>query len=453
MAGVKENQHADHVEHPEYEAPLAGALALASLFSHCVEAFGLILPAKQWDKQEQLLLAQLGIQQARLLIWGDAVGISSPPTTVTNRAVPKHPSGAYPDLNEPTFFGPRDARLEEPYVRTEVERALSAIVDRSSAHSREEMMAKYGLKPPKRFATEHQPALDTNRLEAFREKYELLLEVAEDLAHLNARRSNSIVQTAWTIADTARFSTFIKLTQEKVDYLITLLDVKERVDRGIRMDIRALGWHLSADRTRVAQDVSKLRLMQEVCKAEYPEYVAATEQALDNIKRENRENTPIVAAPPPKPSQTSPPKPSHTQSHAHASGEKDKPKRPGIFRLFKSFSGKSHDPTATGRSQSVSAASDASDPPRSQSDSGPVGMPVPDDMGSLEPVRSKSVGAILDPPASIHDEILRNRLEQLNTNTTIKEPLANTEDISSTISRHDQYHGIARVATKDQRQW
>ncbi|KAK5127407.1 hypothetical protein LTR85_006746 [Meristemomyces frigidus] len=451
MAAGKDHHNAEHVEHPEYEAPLAGALALASLFSNCVEAFGLILPSKQWDKQEQLLLSRLGIQQARLLIWGDIVGISSPPTTVTDRAVPKHPSGAYPDLKEPTFFGPRDARLEEPYVRTEVERALSAIVDRSSASSREEMMEKYGLKPPKRFSTEHQPALDTNRLEAFRERYELLQEVAEDLAHLNARRSNSIVQTAWTIADTARFSTFIKLTQEKVDYLITLMDVKERIDRGIRMDIKALGWHLSADRMRVAQDVSKLRLIQEVCKAEYPEYVAAAQQALDNISREARENAPIVAAAPPKPPQPSVPKSTHAQSHTPTNGDHDKHKRPGIFRLFKSFGGnKSHDHKATGRSQSVSANLAVPEPPRSQSESGPV--KAPDDMESLEPIRSKSVGAIIEPPTSIEEEIMKNRLEQLNTNATVKEPLEHAEYISNMISRHDQYHGIARVATKDLRQ-
>jgi hypothetical protein len=244
---------------------------------------------------------RLGLQQARLLIWGDIVGISSPPKTVTDRAVPKHPSGAYPDVNEPTFFGARDDRLDEPSTRTAVERALSAIVDRSSHATREEMMEKYGLKPPKRFATDYQPALDTNRLDAFREKYELLREVAEDFAHLNTRRSNSIVQTSWVIADNARFGRFIKVVQDQVDYLINLMDAKERVDRALRMDIRALGWHLAADRSRIALDTSKLRLIQEACKDEYPEYVVATRQALEQISRDSRESAgiynPYAAAP------------------------------------------------------------------------------------------------------------------------------------------------------------
>ncbi|KAK5134263.1 hypothetical protein LTR08_006807 [Meristemomyces frigidus] len=448
MAALKGN--AEHVEHPEFEAPLAGALALASLYSNCVEAFGLILPSHRWDKEEQLLLSRLGIQQARLLIWGDIVGISSPPKTVTDRAIPKHPSGAYPDLTEPTFFGARDARLDEPGVRTLVEGALSAIVDRGSALSREEMMEKYGLRPPKRFSSEHQPTLDVARLEGFRERYELLQEVAEDFAHLNARRSNSIVQTAWTIADSARFATFIKLTQDKVDFLVNLMGVKDHVDRGVRMDIKGLGWHLSIDRMRIAQDVSKLRLVQEACKNEYPEYVPATQQALDNIVRENRENAPDIVAPPP----VSVPKVPQAANPAPTNGHQVKTKRPGFFSLFKSF-GKPHD--SKGRNQPFATASTTMvKPPRSKSESGPTRdgshLDHLDDMESLEPIRSKSVGDILHPPAPLHEDILRNRLEQTNTNTTITEPLEHMDDVTNMVSRHDQYHGIGRVATRDQRQ-
>src|ERR1700761_6590490 len=170
-AAAAEQQKKKHAEH---EAILTGVVALANLFGTCVEAFGLIHPSHKWEKEEQLLLCRLGIQQARLLIWGDVVGVSSPPSSVTDRAVPKHPSAAYPDLKEPTFFGPRDKRLDEPETRTTIDDALSAISDRSSHTTREEMMEKYGLKPPKRFTSEYQPALDTNRLEGFRERYELL---------------------------------------------------------------------------------------------------------------------------------------------------------------------------------------------------------------------------------------------------------------------------------------
>ncbi|EME44415.1 hypothetical protein DOTSEDRAFT_129721, partial [Dothistroma septosporum NZE10] len=283
--------NSSHVENVnlQHESLLTGAVALASLFSSCVEAFGLIHPQHKWEKEEQLLLTRLGLQQARLLIWGQVLGISSPPAAVTNRAVPKYPSGAYPDVKEPTFFDARDPRLDDPNVRTAIEHALSAIVDRSSHLTREEMMAKFGLKPPKRYSTTYQPAMDTARLETFREKWELLREVAETYAHINTRRNNSIIIQSWMIADISKFSAFIAMTQEKVDYLIELMDVKEKVDRGLRMDIRIFGWHVVPDRARTAQDVSKLRLLQEVCKQDYPEYLVATKQALENIDREARE--------------------------------------------------------------------------------------------------------------------------------------------------------------------
>ena len=88
---------------PEHEALLAGVMALANLFSNTVEAFGLISASQRWEREEQLLLSKLGIQQARLLIWGDILGVSSPPSSVTNRAVPQHPSAAYPDLSDEAF--------------------------------------------------------------------------------------------------------------------------------------------------------------------------------------------------------------------------------------------------------------------------------------------------------------------------------------------------------------
>jgi len=449
MAADKAN--GDHVEHVEHEAPLAGAIALASLFSNCVVAFGLIHPGSKWEKAEQLLLTRLGVQQARLLIWGDIVGITSPPTTVTDRAVPKHPSAAYPDLNEPTFFGARDARLEDADVRTQVEDALGGIVDRGAVSSREEMMAKYGLKPPKRFSADYTAPLDTFRLDHFRERYELLQEVAEDYAQLNTRRSNSIVQTTWVIADHTRFASFIKLTQEKVDFLVNLMGVKGGVDRAMRMDIRAIGWHLSADRLRIAQDVSKLRLVQEACKDEYPEYVVATQEALGNIEREKRENSSIVSAAPMVPENPFTTLPNSPQAK-EPNAKNDKHKRPGgLFGLFKNF-GKSHNNVPKGRSQSVSAASSIpEDPPRSQSDAGPITRreEEDDDVDELKTVRSKSVGDILP---SMDEEFLKNRLELLNTQATVKEDPAQLDDLANMISRHDQYHGIARTATKDLRQ-
>lgn len=444
---------AAHVEHPEHEALLTGAVALASLFSSCVEAFGLIHPSHKWDKEEQLLLTRLGLQQARLLIWGSALGVSAPPASVTNRAVPKYPSSAYPDVKEPTFFDTRDPRLDDPNMRTIIEQTLSEIVDRSSTLTREEMMAKYGLKPPKKISMTFEPSMDPNRLESFRERWELLREVAESYAQISTRRNNSIVHSSWSIADVTKFGSFIKLIQEKVDYLIELMDVKDKVDRGMRMDIRMFGWHIAPDRVKTAQDISKLRLLQEICKEDYPEYVTATQQALDHISRETRENAPT--------SQTAQrqallkPEPNGTSNGNHSK------KRPGLLKIFRSFT-KSKD---TGRSQSISGPSSSIEedgPPRSQSHPGPTSDSSADDGEALGRVRSKSVGTWIQPSI---DEALGNKLEKLKTEDDdvkpgIDSPMLQTHGdapkrspipigVPGSITRHDQYHGIARTETKN----
>jgi len=484
-AGAEHNEGLPETK-PEHEALLPGVMALANLFSNTVEAFGLIRASQRWEREEQLLLSRLGIQQARLLIWGDILGVSSPPPSVTNQAVPKHPSAAYPDLKEPTFFAPRDARLDEPSVRQQIEDALSSIVDRSAHTTRDEMMEKFGLKPPKRLTPDFQPALDTTRLEAFREKYELLKEVAESYARINSRRTNSIVMQSWTISDRGKFDSFIRLTQEKIDFLVDSMAVGDRVDRAMRMDIRNFGWHLTADRARIAQDVSKLRLIQDACKDDYPQYIIATQQALDNISRENRENSglgggsfsynPYAAPSTPKPETkpaattdaTSPksPKSNGTANNGHT-------KRPSMFGgLLKSFRSKSKEEVPKSRAQerrergkSVGEIEPTPDPDRSLSDAGPqTGLAVPQ-TESLERVRSKSlstgagvhfshpsaatttavggpsVGPSSTPAAEAPVAVasLDEQLQRLDTKDMADAPFAQMEPVQSMISRHDQY--------------
>jgi hypothetical protein len=499
-AGAEHNEGLPETK-PEHEALLPGVMALANLFSNTVEAFGLIRASQRWEREEQLLLSRLGIQQARLLIWGDILGVSSPPSSVTNQAVPKHPSAAYPDLKEPTFFTPRDARLDEPNVRQQIEDALSSIVDRSAHTTRDEMMEKFGLKPPKRFIPgDFQPALDTTRLEAFREKYELLKEVAESYARINSRRTNSIVMQTWTIVDRGKFASFIRLTQEKIDFLVDSLAVGDRVDRAMRIDIRNFGWHLTADRARIAQDVSKLRLIQEACKDDYPQYIIATQQALDNISRENRENSglaggsfsynPYAAPSTPKPESKPPTTPNATatsktpksngtpnnsaQTHA---------KRSSMFGgLFKPFRSKSKEEVPKSsraqqnqqaqqaqqrrdRGKSTSEIEPTMDPDRSLSDAGPQTGLAPPASESLERVRSKSLSTGVGSPfshpaaaavggpsastvtassskpeAAVTVASLDEQLQRLDTKDVAADaPFAQMEPVQSMISRHDQY--------------
>lgn len=238
----------------------AVVLQLAQVFSTCIECFGLIHPSKDYDRPQLLLLAQLGIQQARLLAWGDNVGITS-----TNNT--------------------RDPRLDEPETRQKVERALQSIIDRPAHVHRTTMMEKYGLKPPRKFTSLYQPALDTARLEVFRAKFEAL-----NNERWEVRRGMSVTANHWSVLDAEKFKAFVQLVKDNVEELIKLMDNKAAVDRAVKSDIRALGWHPIFDRVRAATDTSKLRMIRDACKDDYPEYSKATEGALAYIDREWKDN-------------------------------------------------------------------------------------------------------------------------------------------------------------------
>lgn len=442
----------DGADKSDNEAILTGVVALASLFNTVVEAFNLIVLPSHKERREQILLTRLGIQQARLLIWGDVVGVYSPPASITDRAVPRYPSPAYPDLTEPTFFGPRDARLDEQETRGKIEEALNAMADKFSHLTKEQMLDQYGLKAPKTARHRHEPSLDTARLEGFREKYELLLEVAESYAQLSVRKSKSNAEECWVVTEPARFTTFIKLVQEKVDSLIQLMDIKDRVDRAMRVDIRSFGWHMIDDRQRTMADKLKLGLINDACKGEYPEYQIATEQALAQISREYRERAitklPDWAINPYEKAEAD------AAAAAAAALHAQNKKHSGIFGLFRSFNKPVKE--VRGRNASIVAANmGMEEPPRSLSDAGPGATPE-SPLEDVEPLRSKSLGHILDAPAHPleHQTLAQGRMEAQEAVAQQEgEPesprLERVETFESHISRHDQFKGLGRIMTNE----
>ncbi|KAF2863973.1 hypothetical protein K470DRAFT_209629 [Piedraia hortae CBS 480.64] len=402
----------DGSQHVEvHEAPLAGALALATMFSQCVEAFGLVHTGSS-AHEERLLLVKLGLQQARLLIWGDIVGVTSPPSTVTNRVVPRHPSATYPDINEPTFFVRRDPRLDDPDVRQKIEATLGSIFDRTlgSGQTRNEMMSLYGLRAPKKPDIFREPAVDTNRLEAFRERFGLLQQVAEEYAHLGPPRNNSLMMNSWIIANTARFDKFISLIRDAVDSLVDLMGVKEAVDRATRMDIRALGWHVAPDWYRMDADRKKLELLKEVAAVDHPEHLDAVNAAAEQLQAYHVEHFKGGSGS----------SKSQKATSSHASGSNSSGKK-GFLGLWK-------------KKPSTNNVNEELEPQRSKSDAG-LQHPGSQDMSVLEPIRSKSLGDILHPdPDEAREQPQGPKWEALP---------------SGIIVRHDQYKGLARTDTKD----
>ncbi|OCL11436.1 hypothetical protein AOQ84DRAFT_437702 [Glonium stellatum] len=383
----------------------SGVLGLVQLFSTCVECFGLIHPSKDWDHIQRLLIAQLGIQQARLLVWGDNLGIC--------------------DLGNS-----RDPRLDDPEYRAKIERALQSIIDRPAHTDRATQFEKYGLKPPKKFTSAYQPALDGARLEAFREKLEILQE-----HRWEERRGMSITITHWSIIDSEKFHPFLRLIQENVNALIELMGNEQQVDRGLKHDIKALGWHPIFDKAKVAADMSKLRLIKEACANDYPEYAAATQGALEYLDKEWKDSyeeimergtsgseIPSAAA---YIIRTAP-------NQLKAAYAPQRPKLPGFFSHFRPKSWRRNSKGDT-RSKGVDETVQ-----RSQSYAHPITQSSP----PLNPQRSKSTAAIPTKPASSGNQAQESSNDQLALVETAKSTeQPSLEPVASIVSRHDQWKG------------
>lgn len=489
---------------------LTDVFSLATQFSTCVEAFNRIHPSKDNDRAQKVALAKLGLQQGRLLIFGDAVGISAPPATIARHMIPSHPGLTNPDPHLPVNFGVRDPRLDGDVVNAKVRKALHEISGRPSNMSRDELMSTYGMKTPKSFSKFEYPALDTNRLEGFREKFALLQDLLRQTgARASLKRNTSMTTNHWTVKDSARFNAFVTTVRTEVDLLIALMDVKEQVDRGIRSDIRCMAWHPDLTGPIVQQDWEKLRLIREVCEVDYPEYIEVVDTALQYINEElketslaNRRASLGLAAPSDGaaggrrksdydmrsvPTKAAAAEKTHLQLSAERALDPNggKEKRPGWLSGFKfktwSRSSKHIDKL---RSKSTLGPDDIVDPQRSLSE----GEAIPPELqaasgeyNALEPVRSKSLSAVSDPPAPLdldsrmrHLSVDSNRQSNQENGgeaTNFPEPelldkheltqsrtvssegsqnqLQNMTTVNSLIDRHDKYPGIGRIDTRD----
>jgi hypothetical protein len=427
---------------------LTDVASLAQQFSTCVEAFNRIHPSKDTDHAQKVALAKLGLQQGRLLIFGDAVGISAPPPTIARHMIPSHPSITNPDPHLPVNFSVRDPRLDDEDVNAKIRKALDEIAGRPGNMSRDALMEKYGLKSPKHWSRLEHPALDTNRLEAFREKYSLLQDLVRQTGTRGGlKRNASITSNHWTVKNSDRFNEFVQTVRTEVDALIELLGVKEQVDRGTRSDIRCMAWHPDLTGPAVRQDWEKLQLIREACTRDYPEYIEVVDVALQYIKEELKEaslenhranlNLPTLggaaaarrksdydirtappeeAAPTPVPA-TGPvktPAKVSEKTHLQLSAERaldpnaGREKRPGWLSAFKFKSWSKSNRDSRQRSKSVPDAS-VMDPQRSLSE-GEADVPqrTSEDDNALEPVRSKSLSAIPDGPALDLDSRLQD---------------------------------------------
>jgi Prion-inhibition and propagation len=208
-----------------------GAIALASLFSTCIEFFEYFKAGKALEDDVDILLVKLDLEKTRLLIWGNAVGVMK--TEKENRA----------------------AGLEDPVRVTSLTKCLEKI--KTLLSNTEKLENTYGLR--KSSDAELRLGNDTgivssNSMNIFKPSYRRFW-----ARFAGQRGKPSLVsQTKWAIHDKPKFELLVNHLKDFVDGLNEVIPMsRESQDRIIEEDITSI------------LDISKLRLVHAACEGSY----------------------------------------------------------------------------------------------------------------------------------------------------------------------------------------
>lgn len=216
--------------------PISLSIAIATLFTTCIECFEYFKAAKGFHQQYEVLLVKLEYQQERLLIWGDLAGICND----------KHPG-----------VGPITESDHKRQLLTK--RRLDSI--KRLLEDTEALKTKYGLQPytPASDAVPHS-GISNNALKRFR------------LRLIHRLQGPSVLdKTRWAIHDESRFQKLVVDIRELIDGLTRAVPVSSELqEQKVQDDIASM-----------VDDIQSLHLFQEACKDDYPKWWTAASAAID----------------------------------------------------------------------------------------------------------------------------------------------------------------------------
>jgi len=263
------------------EAEFLNVLVLASLFYNTLKSFDNIHSSLNDFKDEKVYLAQLGIEQARLLIWGEQMGIFSLPPSLLSMETEEGRQN----------MTPRDSRLDDDEVRVNLEGLMNSIIHTlSNPNDNDSDLDTTGLRPLPRGGAQalEQPAADLTRMKNFEDSYKHLLELGSN--KVSVKRPSSVASQQWVIHDTLRFSNFVKSTKRQVDTLLMALNINDKVEDILLGDIRDLGKHVNGSPNSkpsplAVKDMAKLKLLIRACKGRYPALLNEAQQTFNNLQK------------------------------------------------------------------------------------------------------------------------------------------------------------------------
>ena len=205
-----------------------GAIALASLFTECIECLDLIELARSSEKGLKTQVCKLSIIKRQFMVWGESIGLLSPDEG-------------------------RDDVLDQVTGREEIEKVLQQIS--ILLQDAEKLKTQYGIELDSTDDRQsHCIEVSRSRRDTFKQN-----PIVEFISRLAAhqRRSTIITKTRWAIRDSKKFEGLVKDLDWFVTKLITI-DVSHETHIRREMATR--------EEVESIVDLSTLTIMEQTCR-------------------------------------------------------------------------------------------------------------------------------------------------------------------------------------------
>ncbi|KAL8672427.1 MAG: hypothetical protein Q9168_003105 [Polycauliona sp. 1 TL-2023] len=226
-----------------------GAVGLISLLSTCVECFEYIDAAKTCGRDLELLTTKFAIEKARLLIWGESVGLCFMNPTAANK-------------------------VESTHVRPIVEQILNCI--HMLLEDTNALTARYGLKPTYGDVSSSSLAVTASPESAQSVGLPLRLKASylQFVSRItqNHKNTSTTKKTRWAVRDRNKFMNLVEDIRQLINGLEAITD---------SVDMAAKRATLVNEELRTIEDPEDLRLIAEASAGSNKQWSDAASVALE----------------------------------------------------------------------------------------------------------------------------------------------------------------------------
>ncbi|KAI1453328.1 prion-inhibition and propagation-domain-containing protein [Annulohypoxylon moriforme] len=206
-----------------------GVLGIAGLFTACIENFNIVVRAREFSEEFEQLCTLLALQQIRLVIWGETLGLAPPPGA-------RRPK-------------PYNCALDRPDIRPSIETTLNQL--QNLLAKADTITGKYASEEQERAAglSEISAISSSKGMTIFQDSYQRFKAKIR-----NNQKDKSLWQvTRWSIHDYEKFTRLVTNIRELVDALESITSA---------LGILAQQQSILVDEIESLSDTSSLRLLE-----------------------------------------------------------------------------------------------------------------------------------------------------------------------------------------------